>query len=214
MAFCAKCGTQLVDGAGFCPNCGTPMQPQYPQAPEQPYAQVPEQQPYAPAPEQPYVQAPEQQYAQAPNPPYGQPYQPYQQAPYPPYAQAPVQPRPANNIFNTPDHTADMDANDIVQNKFMAVLAYAWLFVLIPLFGASKSKFARFHCSQGLLPSLAGTILTILTINTFAYSTAVGVILLVLDLCVLAFQILGVSNAASGKAKELPLFNKLTLPKE
>ena len=119
-----------------------------------------------------------------------------------------------NELNNTPDTTADFDPADVQANKAMGVLAYLSWLVLIPLFGASKSKFARFHCSQGLLPSLAGTILTILTINTFAYSTAVGVILLVLDLCVLAFQILGVSNAASGKAKELPLFNKLTLPKE
>lgn len=25
MAFCSKCGTQVQDGAPFCPNCGAPM---------------------------------------------------------------------------------------------------------------------------------------------------------------------------------------------
>lgn len=54
--FCNKCGTQLANGAMFCPNCGSKQnaQPQQPPVqPQQPYVQP--QQQYAP---------PQQQYAQ------------------------------------------------------------------------------------------------------------------------------------------------------
>lgn len=43
MAFCSKCGTQLVDGARFCPGCGAP-QAQSPVPQNDPYAS------YAPRP--------------------------------------------------------------------------------------------------------------------------------------------------------------------
>lgn len=74
--FCNKCGTQLANGAMFCPNCGSKQnaQPQQPPVqPQQPYVQP--QQQYAPPP------PPQPQYA-PPQPQYAQPQQQYAQPQY------------------------------------------------------------------------------------------------------------------------------------
>lgn len=65
-----------------------------------------------------------------------------------------AQPQPnaaANNLLNTPDVTASFDPADISANKAMGILSYLSLLVLIPIFAAPKSRFARFHANQGLI---------------------------------------------------------------
>ena len=56
---------------------------------------------------------------------------------------------------NTPDTTSEFDQNDIQSNKVMAVLAYLGILVLVPLFAARESRFARFHTNQGLILAIA-----------------------------------------------------------
>jgi len=56
MAFCSKCGSNISDGQGFCPNCGAPVGAAAPPPPQ--YSAVPPPQ-YPP-------QYPSQQYAGAP----------------------------------------------------------------------------------------------------------------------------------------------------
>ena len=55
------------------------------------------------------------------------------------------------NINNTKDTTSEFDKEDIQKNTFMAILAYFGILVLIPIFAAKDSKFARFHSNQGLI---------------------------------------------------------------
>ncbi len=121
------------------------------------------------------------------------------------------------------------DEADIKQNKVYAVLAYIGILVLIPIFAAKDSKFARYHTKQGLLvilPSVAYSILTII-INaivgaifrptTYFWYTAphpvasiVSIILALGSLVFIALMIVGIVNAAQGKYKELPVIGKLT----
>ena len=123
--------------------------------------------------------------------------------------------------FNdVPDTTSDFDPQDIAQNKAMAILAYFGPLVLIPIFAAKGSKFARYHSNQGLL----------LLIATVAWSIVYGIlsgiilaiswrlyfvtsILSLLSLIFLVLAILGIVNAANGKAKELPVIGKFKLLK-
>lgn len=80
--FCNKCGTQLANGAMFCPNCGSKQnaQPQQPPVqPQQPYAQPQQQYAPPPPPQQPQYAPPQQQYAQ---PQYAQPQPQYAQPQY------------------------------------------------------------------------------------------------------------------------------------
>ena len=55
------------------------------------------------------------------------------------------------NLNNTNDFTEEFEQEDIQNNKTMAILAYIGILVLIPIFAAKESKFARFHANQGLV---------------------------------------------------------------
>ena len=55
-----------------------------------------------------------------------------------------------NELTNTEDRTSSYSPEDINNNKAMAILAYLSWLVLIPLFAAKESPFARFHVNQGL----------------------------------------------------------------
>lgn len=136
-----------------------------------------------------------------------------------------------NEYAAAEDKTADFDTMDISDNKVFALLSYIGILVLVPLIAAPKSKFARFHANQGL----------VLFIGEVAYGTVRGVLLGVLkllkqvalfggalfspvywivsvvtgllSLAFLVFAIVGIINAAQGKAKELPLISKFNILK-
>lgn len=195
MAFCGKCGTQLDDGVAFCPNCGAPVQ---------------------------RPQANPQYNGQQANPQYN------------------AQPQQGSNfsdtfkkVINTPDTTADFDPADIADTKVLSVLSYLGILVLIPIFAAPKSsKFARFHANQGLTLLIVNVAYSILSFllnlikvtryeEVWGYSVPVGtttpwiitLLLFLIGLPLLALAILGIVNAATGKAKELPVIGKIRLLK-
>ena len=56
-----------------------------------------------------------------------------------------------DKITNTADYTDSFHPQDIAQNKAMAILAYLGILVLIPIFAAKNSAFAKFHANQGLI---------------------------------------------------------------
>jgi uncharacterized membrane protein len=123
-------------------------------------------------------------------------------------------------LNDTSDTTAAFETADIEQNKVMGILAYLGILVLVPLFAAPNSKFARFHANQGL----------VLVLAAIAYSVAVSIISAVimaiawrlgflssilglLGIVFLVLAIIGIINAANGKAKELPIIGKITILK-
>ena len=112
------------------------------------------------------------------------------------------------DINTTPDYTASFDQNDIQQNRVMGVLSYLGILVLIPLFAARESPFARFHCNQGIVLALAEVILSF-AVRIFARLPLVGWIIRLVGglggLALFVFAIMGIINAINGKAKELPL---------
>ena len=109
---------------------------------------------------------------------------------------------------NAADNTAEYDQADINANKVMAVLAYIGILVLIPLFAAKDSKFARFHTNQGLL-------LFIVAIIASAVSRihGIGFIGAIIGFITFIFAIIGIVYAAQGKAKELPFIGKYKILK-
>ncbi|MCI7571236.1 MAG: zinc-ribbon domain-containing protein [Clostridiales bacterium] len=119
------------------------------------------------------------------------------------------------NLNNTADTTTAFDAQDIQNNKAMAILAYLSILVLIPLFAAKESKFARFHTNQGLILAIAEIIFSIaysiISSILYAISWRLGFIATIISICSIVFLILaiiGIVNAADGKAKELPIIGK------
>ncbi len=148
-----------------------------------------------------------------PQPPPQQPYQQQQQySPQPP------------GFMNTPDSTGEYTQEDINQNKMMAVLAYLGILVLIPLFAAKESKFARFHSNQGLILLILYGILMVFRlllgavwrVNLYFVTythPAVTWITFLLSIPLLVLSIIGIVNVVNGKAKELPVVGKFKLIK-
>ncbi len=124
------------------------------------------------------------------------------------------------NLNNTADTTSEFDAQDIGSNKAMAILAYFGPLVLIPIFAAKGSKFARYHSNQGLVLLLAaiayGIVYNILSAIILAISWRLYFIVSIIGLVsivITVLAIIGIINAATGKAKELPLIGKFKILK-
>ncbi len=149
-----------------------------------------------------------------------------QQTPPPNYNQAPPQQNQNNfsatlqNLNNTADTTAEFEQADIANNKGMAILAYFGPLVLIPIFAAKQSKFARYHSNQGLLLLIAAiawsivygilnTIILAISWRLYFISSIIGL----LSLVFLVLFIIGILNASNGRAKELPIIGKFKLLK-
>ena len=114
-----------------------------------------------------------------------------------------------NEFNNTADTTNEYDPADIANNKVMAVLAYFGILVLIPIFAAKESKFARFHANQGLVLWLAEIASSVVGIVPFIGGILSGIC----SIFLLVVAIIGIVNAATGKAKELPIIGKISLIK-
>ena len=119
------------------------------------------------------------------------------------------------NLNNTADRTAEFNQADIVSNKAMGILAYLGPLVFIPMFAAKGSKFARFHANQGLTLFIAcvawSIVYGILNWIILAISWRLYFISSIIGLCSLVFlvlAVLGIINAANGRAKELPVIGK------
>lgn len=119
------------------------------------------------------------------------------------------------------DRTAQFDSGDIAENKAAAAFSYFGILVIVPLFMAKGSKYARWHAGQGL------ALLAASVIYSTAYSVLAGLLLPVswefyyalriIRLAWLAFpllSVLGAANAVSGKAAELPVIGKIRLLKD
>lgn len=116
-------------------------------------------------------------------------------------------------IFNTKDTTTEYAKEDIDANKVMGILAYIGILFLIPLFAAKGSKFAQFHTKRGIIICIAAICIAIVSgiISLIPIVRWIlGIPLYIVSLIPIAYMVLGIINAAQGKVKELPFFDKLT----
>ncbi|MBQ2742647.1 MAG: zinc ribbon domain-containing protein [Oscillospiraceae bacterium] len=130
-----------------------------------------------------------------------------------------------SNLNKTPDTTMEFDSHDIEQNKAMAILAYLGILVLIPIFAAPQSKFARYHANQGLILAIIEVIygfayfvlsfllFSILPWRMWGLATFLLGIVGLAGIIFLALLIIGIMNASQGKAKELPVIGKYRILK-
>lgn len=120
----------------------------------------------------------------------------------------------------------DSAAQDAEKNKGMGILAYLGILVLIPIYAAKESKFARYHSNQGLtlciawigwciIDSVLSALLRSLLWNTGAWRMY-AFISTILNLVYIVFTVLaviGIINVVNGRMKELPLIGKFKLLK-
>ncbi len=113
-----------------------------------------------------------------------------------------------NKFTDTRDHTSECDPGDVERNKVMGVLAYLSWLVIIPLVAAKDSRFARFHCGQGIILAIAELICWV-AFGILGRLPLIGWIFSVLNglvsLAALILAIIGIVNAVNGRAKELPV---------
>ena len=137
----------------------------------------------------------------------GQPLAAQQASPLPPQYAAP-EAAPADN-----------EAQDAQDNKVMGILAYIGILVLVPIFAAKESAFAKFHANQGVvlwIAAIAGNIVFAIlgAILGLLHLAFIGSILTgVFGLAILVFVVLGIMNAAKGEKKELPLIGGIKILK-
>lgn len=126
------------------------------------------------------------------------------------------------NQFNTVDSTSQFTPQDINDNKVMGILAYIGILVLIPIFAAPQSKYARFHANQGLvlfiIELIYGVITTVITsiftmMHLFTIALIVGSLLGLVSIVFLVFMILGIVNVVNGTAKTLPIIGNVKILK-
>ena len=121
-----------------------------------------------------------------------------------------------NDLMKSDDLTKNYDVQDINANKSMGILSYLWILVLVPIFTAKESRFAMFHAEQGITLAIAETAVMILAI-IFGFIPVVGfvfgIIFWLVDLALFVLAIIGIVNAANGKAAELPLLGKIKIVK-
>lgn len=127
------------------------------------------------------------------------------------------------DINNTEDNTSEFDAEDIKKSKTYAILAYIPLLNLITLFCSKNSKYAKYHLNQGfilialeaawsIIASILSGIVTLMSFIVFWLYVVFNVIFIIISILVgialLALIIMGIVNAATGKAKKLPIVGK------
>lgn len=114
-----------------------------------------------------------------------------------------------NEVFNTADTTSEYDQEDIDKNKFMTILCYLGILIIIPFLVAKESKFVKFHINQGLC-----FIVFALVMCVFSCIPFIGwIIEAVTGIACLILMLMGILNAARGNAKELPIIGRYSLYK-
>ena len=116
----------------------------------------------------------------------------------------------------------EVTPEDVQNNKVFAILAYIGILVLVPIFAAKESKFARFHANQGLVIficefawGIISSIITSLLIHSWSFGllTLWSLISWLVWIGFLVFAIIGIVNAAQGSTKPMPLFGKFKILK-
>ncbi len=116
---------------------------------------------------------------------------------------------------------------DINKNKVISVFSYLSLLIIIPLFVAPDSKYARFHIIQGINLLILNVIYAIIScllnltiepnyvlgVSTSPIPIFIVFINFILGIFIVILSVVGVFNAATGKIKELPFIGKIKLIK-
>ncbi len=116
----------------------------------------------------------------------------------------------------------EVTPEDVQNNKVFAILAYFGILVLVPIFAAKESKFARFHANQGLVLCIVEVVwylisyfisLALIHSLSFGFLTLWTGISWLVNIGILVFAIIGIVNAAQGSTKPMPLFGKFKILK-
>lgn len=181
MPFCTNCGAEIKPDARFCPSCGTALAAAGATAETPKTSGQQQANNNGPRPD-PWEQQTNSQQNQQ---------RQYQQ-------QAPVYTKPAAPGY---------DAADIEQNKYLCILCYFGILLLIPLLAKANSRYCKYHSNQGLV-----LLLFMIAVSVVAIIPILGwLVMLVGYIFGFVCWIIGIVNTCSGKVQPLPLIGKLNI---
>ena len=105
-------------------------------------------------------------------------------------------------MSNQPVHITP-DPADVQQNKYIAILSYLGILLLIPMLIRRDSQFCRYHLNQGIVLFFVNIIINIL-------SGFVGIIG-ILSIGTLILMVMGIVNCCKGVCAPLPLIGNIQL---
>ena len=116
------------------------------------------------------------------------------------------------------DHTAEFAPDDIQANHGISVLGYFGILMLIPILVRPDSRFVKFHCNQGLVIFLLELALEVVRrINHLLYIPVfrglISFACWAMSIALFVFSIMGIVNAAKGRAKEIPVIGSISIIK-
>ena len=182
MKTCPNCGNQIADDAAFCNNCGVSVAVNTQAASDNAKSVDMN------------AQASNTQQGPQPTP---------QPQPTPNFGQAPYQ-QPL--VYSDPkDHTKEFDAQDIADNRIIAIAAYLFGIIGVLIAFIAGTPFTRFHARNSLRISIAAIIILIPSIIPFLGWLVTGICAAILGV----IKIVAIVWACMGKAKELPIISDI-----
>lgn len=121
-------------------------------------------------------------------------------------------------INDVADDSASFSKEEIEKGKGLSIISYIGALALIPYFVEKENKYVKYHAKQGLnlfiLEMIASiAIYFIGRIIGWRLSFITSILETVANICAFALSIIGIINVCNGKAKELPILNKIKIVK-
>ncbi len=114
------------------------------------------------------------------------------------------------------DTTAKYNADDVEANRYVSVLSYLHILVLIPLLTMKESPFTQYHAKVGLnllilhlVAEIAGSVLNSLIGWIPVVGWLVGIAFGLLNAVLWGVSIFGIVSAVKGRARELTALESL-----
>ena len=147
---------------------------------------------------------------------------PTQRPAQPRYEEAQPRQRQVRQTYSSPTvpgSRSRTDNRDAQENKAMAILAYFGPLLLIPLFAAKDSPFARYHTNQGLVLTLACIAFSIVCSIVYAILALISwrlvfigsILLSLVGLVFTVLAVIGIINAAKGRKQDLPIIGGIRI---
>ena len=120
----------------------------------------------------------------------------------------------------TGTHTGQQTSgSDAQNNKAMGILAYFGILVLIPIFAAKDSPFAKYHANQGLVLFIIEAALSIVNyvlrslFQGWIINLVFSILFSVASALLGVLAIIGIVHAAKSECKPLPVIGSISILK-